>query len=42
MENFTPLESLIGGAMIGLGALLLFVFSGRIAGISGIASFVQQ
>jgi len=38
MENFTPLEALIGGAMIGLGALMLFVFSGRIAGISGIAS----
>jgi len=38
METFTPLEALIGGAMIGLGALMLFVFSGRIAGISGIAS----
>ncbi|GAB2933987.1 YeeE/YedE family protein [Rheinheimera gaetbuli] len=38
MENFTPVEALIGGGMIGLGALILFVFSGRIAGISGIAS----
>lgn len=38
MENFTPYTALIGGAMIGLGALILFVFSGRIAGISGIAS----
>jgi uncharacterized membrane protein YedE/YeeE len=37
MENFTPVEALIGGALIGLGALLLFVFYGRIAGISGIA-----
>jgi uncharacterized membrane protein YedE/YeeE len=38
MENFTPVEALIGGAMIGLGALILLVFHGRIAGISGIAS----
>ena len=38
MENFTPYTALIGGAMIGLGALILFVFAGRIAGISGIAS----
>lgn len=38
MENFTPVESVIGGALIGLGALLLFIGSGRIAGISGIVS----
>jgi uncharacterized protein len=38
MENFTPVSALLGGALIGLGALLLYVFSGRIAGISGIAS----
>ena len=38
MENFTPVSALIGGALIGLGALLLYLFSGRIAGISGIAS----
>ncbi len=38
MENFTPVAALIGGAMIGLGALILFIFLGRIAGISGIAS----
>ena len=37
MDNFTPYTALIGGGMIGLGALILFVFSGRIAGISGIA-----
>lgn len=37
MENFTPVEALIGGALIGFGALILFVFYGRIAGISGIA-----
>ncbi len=38
MENFTPLSAIIGGALIGSGALLLMVFSGRIAGISGIAA----
>lgn len=38
MDNFTPVEAVIGGALIGLGALLLFIGSGRIAGISGIAS----
>ena len=38
MENFTPLTALVGGSLIGLGAVILFIFSGRIAGISGIAS----
>jgi hypothetical protein len=37
MENFTPLESTIGGALIGLAAALLMLFHGRIAGISGVA-----
>ena len=36
MENFTPVPALIGGALIGLSATLLLLFSGRIAGISGI------
>ena len=34
--NFTPWTSLSGGVMIGLAAVLLLIFSGRIAGISGI------
>ena len=38
MENFTPISALIGGALVGLGALVLYLFSGRVAGISGIAS----
>lgn len=38
MENFTPISALIGGAMIGSGALLLMTFLGRTAGISGIAA----
>lgn len=37
MTEFTPIASLIGGAMIGLSAVLLMLVEGRIAGISGIA-----
>jgi uncharacterized membrane protein YedE/YeeE len=36
MSNFTPISALIGGTMIGLSAALLMLWSGRIAGISGI------
>lgn len=36
MTDFTPISALIGGAMIGLSAALLMLFTGRIAGISGI------
>lgn len=36
MTTFTPLASTIGGALIGLAAVILMVFNGRIAGISGI------
>jgi uncharacterized protein len=38
VTEFTPLASLLGGAMIGLSAALLMLFEGRIAGIAGIAS----
>lgn len=34
--DFTPLWSFVGGAMIGLSALILMVMLGRVAGISGI------
>ena len=34
--EFTPIESLIGGALIGVSAVILMLFLGRIAGISGI------
>ena len=34
--HFTPIESLGGGALIGLSAALLFAVNGKIAGISGI------
>ncbi len=36
MANFTPVSAAIGGALIGLAAVLLMLFTGRIAGISGI------
>ena len=36
--SFTPLESFIGGCLIGLGALLLMALKGRVMGISGILS----
>lgn len=36
MEHFTPLASLLGGALIGLAASLLLLADGRVAGISGI------
>ena len=36
IENFTPIASTIGGALIGLSAAMLMATHGRIAGISGI------
>ena len=40
MENFTPWSALAGGALLGLSAALLMLFTGKIAGISGIISGV--
>jgi|TARA_B110000027_G_C16099797_1_gene292495 uncharacterized membrane protein YedE/YeeE len=36
--EFTPITSLLGGALIGLSAVLLMAMHGRIAGISGIVA----
>lgn len=36
MHNFTPVSALVGGALIGLGAAMLLLLNGRIAGVSGI------
>lgn len=36
MEGFTPVLSSIGGILIGLAAIGLLLFNGRIAGVSGI------
>jgi len=38
MANFTPLSAAIGGALIGLSAVMLMLLAGRVAGISGIAA----
>ncbi|MCH9808884.1 MAG: YeeE/YedE family protein [Alphaproteobacteria bacterium] len=35
MTEFTPIAALIGGTLIGLGAVLTMLLLGRIAGISG-------
>lgn len=36
MANFTPISAAIGGALIGLSVVLLMLFNGRVAGVSGI------
>jgi uncharacterized protein len=36
MANFTPISAAIGGALIGLSAVLLILLNGRIAGVTGI------
>lgn len=40
--SFTPVSSLLGGALIGLSASALLVLDGRVAGISGIVRGVLQ
>ena len=41
-NEFTPLASLIGGALIGLAAVMLVAFKGRVLGISGIVGSLLQ
>jgi uncharacterized protein len=36
MANFTPISAAIGGALIGLSAVLLMLLNGRIAGVAGV------
>jgi uncharacterized membrane protein YedE/YeeE len=36
VTEFTPLASTIGGVLVGVSAVMLMLFNGRIAGISGI------
>lgn len=38
MTEFTPISAAVGGAMIGLSAVLLMTLTGRTAGISGIVN----
>ncbi|MBK8908903.1 MAG: YeeE/YedE family protein [Rhodospirillales bacterium] len=40
MTEFTPLSATLGGALIGLAAVVLMATNGRIAGVSGIFSGV--
>lgn len=40
--NFTPWSALAGGVMIGVAASMLFLFNGKIAGISGILGSVLK
>lgn len=42
MEGFTPILSTIGGILIGLAAIALMYFNGRIAGMSGIVAGVLR
>ena len=37
VANFTPLPSFLGGLLIGLGVIIFFISTGRLAGVSGIA-----
>ena len=41
-SDFTPLEALIGGALIGLASVILIATKGRILGISGIVGSLLQ
>jgi uncharacterized membrane protein YedE/YeeE len=38
ITQFTPVEAILGGSLIGLSAVLLMAFHGRIAGMTGILS----
>ncbi|WP_137156807.1 YeeE/YedE thiosulfate transporter family protein [Rhizobium sp. FKL33] len=40
MTDFTPVQSLFGGGLIGLSAVLLMAFHGRIAGMTGLLAGV--
>ena len=36
MQHFTPVPALVGGALSGPSAVMLMLFLGRVAGVSGI------
>lgn len=42
MDTFTPIQSTIGGLLIGVASLLIVYFQARIAGISGIVGALLQ
>ena len=37
VSNFTPLPAFLGGLLIGLGVIIFFIATGRLAGVSGIS-----
>ena len=41
-NNFTPIAAALGGALIGAASLMLLLFNGRTAGVSGIAGGVLR
>ncbi len=42
MANFTPVSALLGGLLIGLAAVILLLFNGRVMGVTGITGGVLQ
>jgi uncharacterized membrane protein YedE/YeeE len=42
MSNFTPASALIGGLLIGLAAVILLLFNGRVMGVTGITGGILQ
>jgi uncharacterized membrane protein YedE/YeeE len=36
MNSFTPIQSLLGGALVGLSSFMVLFFQARVAGVSGI------
>ena len=41
-SEFNPITSLLGGGILGIGAIILILYRGRIAGISGIVGALMQ
>jgi len=37
IANFTPIPAFLGGLLIGLGVIIFFIATGRLAGVSGIS-----
>ncbi len=42
ITTFTPVDSLLGGVLIGLGAVILMAFNGRIAGMTAMLGGVLE
>ena len=38
LVNFTPVSSFTGGLLVGLGVIIFFISTGRLAGVSGIVN----